>query len=243
MDAKEHYAAHLASFYSWMVGDFEAARSLLSAYFQTHGVYPHGSGLALDLGAGTGLQTVALAHAGFHVLAIDFDAHLLHELRARTLGLPVTAFEQDLQHFEQLLTNEAPELIVCMGDTLTHLPTTDTLAALLVACQRASAQGGKLVLSFRPLAQELHDTQRFIPVRSDINRIHTCVLEYFPTTVRVTDLLHERTTAGEWSQIASSYHKLRLSVADVVTLLEQAQWHVINQETQRGMVYLLAQRN
>lgn len=242
MDAKEHYAAHLASFYSWMVGDFETTRQAMSAYFQAQGIAPQGSGLALDLGAGTGLQTVALAHAGFHVLAVDFDAHLLTELRARTLNLPVTAFEQDVQHFEHLLTGEAPELIVCMGDTLTHLPTFDALATLLVACQRTSAQGGKLVVSFRPLAQEMHDTQRFIPVRSDANRIHTCVLEYFPTLVRVTDLLHERTATGKWHQTASSYHKLRLSAADVVALLEQAQWHVLTQETHRGLVYLLAQR-
>lgn len=243
MDAKEHYAAHLAPFYSWMVGDFESARGLVSAYFRAHDVHPQGSGLALDLGAGTGLQTVALAHAGFRVLAVDFDAHLLSELRERARGWPVTAFEQDLQHFEHLLTGEAPELITCMGDTLTHLPTADALTALLVTCQQASAPGGKLVLSFRPLAQALHDTQRFIPVRSDENRIHTCVLEYFPTTVRVTDLLHERTAAGEWRQTASSYHKLRLSAADVVALLERAQWRVLSQETHRGLVHLLAQRN
>lgn len=243
MDAKEHYAAHLAPVYSWLVGDFEAARNLISAYFQGQGVQPQGSRLALDLGAGTGLQTVALAHAGFHVLAVDFNALLLRELRAHAREWPVTAHEHDLRHFRQLLTGEAPELIVCMGDTLTHLPTPADLAALLVDCQQASAPGGKLVLSFRPLDQELLDTQRFLPVRSDANRIHTCVLEYFATVVRVTDLLHEQTPTGDWHQTASSYHKLRLSVADVVALLEQAQWHVLSQKTQQGLVYLLAQRS
>lgn len=174
---------------------------------------------------------------------MDFNAYLLQELCERTHDWPVTAHEQDLRHFRQLLDGEAPELIVCMGDTLTHLPTPADLAALLVDCQQASAPGGKLVLSFRPLDQELRDTQRFLPVRSDANRIHTCVLEYSATVVRVTDLLHERTPTGDWHQTASSYYKLRLSVADVVALLEQAQWQVLSQETQRGLVYLLAQRS
>ena len=242
MEVKAHYDTHLAAFYSWMVGDFAVAQGLMRTYFAAHDVRPRDSGLALDLGAGTGLQTLALIQLGFHVLAVDFNAPLLAELRQRAQGLPVTAHEGDLLDFRRHLSTEAPELIVCMGDTLTHLPSVEAVAALLADCYHASVPGGRLVLSFRPLEQELHDTHRFIPVRSDADRIHTCLLEYFPTVVRVTDLLHERTVSGEWTQKASSYHKLRLSEAEVVELLAQAQWRVTSQETQRGLTYLLAER-
>ena len=242
MDAKAHYDTHLAAFYSWMVGDFDRARGAMTTYFEAQGVRPHhhGNGLAVDLGAGTGVQTVALARLGFRVQAVDFNAHLLAELRERAQGLPVKTCEGNLLDFRQQLQGEAPEVMVCMGDTLTHLSSGEEVAALLTDCYQASGPESRLLLSFRPLTQELHDTQRFLPVRHDANRIHTCFLEYFPDKVRVTDLLHERTPGGVWTQKASSYYKLRLSVARVVQLLEQARWQVTSQQLQQGMAYLAA---
>ncbi|WP_375418365.1 class I SAM-dependent methyltransferase [uncultured Hymenobacter sp.] len=243
MDAKLHYDNHLAAFYSWMVGDFDVVQGHMTAYFQAHQLRPRSNGLALDLGAGTGLQTIALARLGFRVLALDFNAHLLQELRERAPELPVTTCEDDLLNFRRYLAGEAPELVVCMGDTLPHLSSIEVVESLFHDCYQASAPGGRLVLSFRALTQELLDTQRFLPVRSDANRIHTCFLEYFPTVVRVTDLLHERAASGEWTQKVSSYHKLQLDVNEVVRLLTQAQWQVISQETHQGMTYLFAERH
>lgn len=243
MDARTHYDNHLAAFYSWMIGDFDETQNQMGAYFEAHDVRPKGNGLAVDLGAGTGLQTVSLAKLGFRVSAVDFNAHLLTELRERAHGMLVTAYEGDIRTFWQQLTNEAPELIVCMGDTLTHLASVEEVAALLMDCYQASLPGSRLVLSFRPLVQELQDTRRFLPVRSDTNRIHTCFLEYFPTTVRVTDLLHERSRGGEWTQKASSYNKLRLGTEELLELLARACWQVTSQEVQRGMVYILAARH
>ena len=240
MTTKAHYDTHLAAFYSWMVGDFDTAQAQAADYFKRQKLYPRSTGLALDLGAGTGVQSVALARLGFRVHAVDFSPALLSELRAHALGLPVAAHEGDLRHFEQYLRGELPELLVCMGDTLTHLSSLEDVAALLAAGYRASAPAGRLVLAFRPLVQELEDTQRFLPVRSDANRIHTCLLEYFPERVRVTDLLHERGVDGNWHQKVSSYYKLRLAVTQVAELLAAAGWQLVRQDEQRGLVHLLA---
>jgi len=70
--------------------------------------------------------------------------------------------------------------------------------------------------------------------------IHTCFLEYFSDKVRVTDLLHERENNDTWTQKASSYYKLRLSLKSVIGLLKQAGWQVTSLEVKRGMVYLIA---
>ena len=242
MDAKKHYDAHLAAFYSWMIGDFDTAQRLVTDYFKKHKVRPRYNGFAIDLGAGTGIQSVALAQLGFRVQAVDFSAYLLSELRERAWNLPVEVYEGDLLDFRQYLKGESPELIVCMGDTLTHLNSIEEVAALLVNCYQAILPGGFLILSFRPLVQKLKDTQRFLPVRSDANRIHTCFLEYFSDKVRVTDLLHERENNGVWSQKASSYYKLRLALEDVIKLLKQASWQITGQEIRQGMIYLIAVR-
>jgi len=53
---------------------------------------------------------------------------------------------------------------------------------------------------------ELINTQRFIPVKSDDNKILNCILEYDNDKVKVTDLLHEKTPKG-WKQKESSYFK------------------------------------
>ncbi len=240
MQAKTHYDSHLAAFYSWMLGDFDAGKARMRAYFNQHHIKPHSTRLAVDLGAGTGLQTLALAELGFRVAAVDFSEALLAELRQRADGFSVTTHQADLLTFIELLGTESPELIVCMGDTLPHLDSIADVTTLLENCRTVSLATTQLVLSYRPLLSELHDTQRFIPVRADHQRIHTCVLDYFPEWVRVTDLIHERDEAGNWQQKVSAYNKLRLSEALVTNLLQQTGWQLISQHYQQGMVYQLA---
>lgn len=87
---------------------------------------------------------------------------------------------------------------------------------------------------------ELRDTQRFIPVRADEQRIHTCVLDYLPDQVRVTDLVYERDGMGNWVQKVSAYDKLRLGEALVADQLAQTGWQLRHQANMQGMVYQLA---
>ncbi|MCE9580870.1 MAG: hypothetical protein K8W52_47590 [Deltaproteobacteria bacterium] len=61
-------------------------------------------------------------------------------------------------------------------------------------------------------------TSRFIPVRSDADRILTCCLDYADDHVRVTDLVHER-RGDTWTMRASEYAKLRLAPAVVAAEL------------------------
>src|SRR5690606_8412084 len=79
-------------------------------------------GLAVDLGAGFGMHTLPLAKAGHEVIAVDTSDLLLEELATRAQGLRVRAVVGDLMSFPQHLpTGRRADLILCMGDTLTHL--------------------------------------------------------------------------------------------------------------------------
>jgi SAM-dependent methyltransferase len=53
----------------------------------------------LDVGAGTGRVTLALAASGHHLTALDRDPELLAELRRRAEGLPVTTALADARSF------------------------------------------------------------------------------------------------------------------------------------------------
>lgn len=116
----DHYETHLAPVYVWMAGGVEHALSLGS-----NDVAPFldPPGLAVDLGAGFGMHSIPLARAGHQVLAVDTSRLLLAELRKHGEGLDVTAIEADLLDFAAHLRRPA-DLILCMGDTLTHLQST-----------------------------------------------------------------------------------------------------------------------
>ena len=119
MDAKKHYEHHLAEFYEWMVGDFDARQQEQQAYFEDNAIFPKSNHIAIDLGAGHGLQSVSLAKLGFEVKAIDFNILLLNSLQKRKGNLHIDLIESDLIDFRDKVKES--ELIVCMGDTISHL--------------------------------------------------------------------------------------------------------------------------
>ena len=80
---KEHYDRHLGSIYTWMLGDFEAARGRCRELLTKLDLEPAASGWAVDLGCGSGVQALALADLGFQVLAVDGCAALVEELTER----------------------------------------------------------------------------------------------------------------------------------------------------------------
>ena len=97
---REHYDQVLSDVYSWMHGGFEAAIERNIEFINKHQLVPRGSGVAVDLGAGCGFQSIPLAQAGYFVVAIDMDAKLLSELTSHCGELPITSIQDDLINFD-----------------------------------------------------------------------------------------------------------------------------------------------
>ncbi len=237
-DVAEHYQRLLADCYSWMFGAFEPRAEHERAFLEQHRLRaPAAGALAVDLGAGSGHQSVALARLGWRVRAIDTSAKLLDELRGRAAGLDVVGIEDDLRHFERHLDGPAG-VIVCMGDTLAHLPSVESVRRIFGDARTALAPGGALVLTYRDLSRALDETDRFIPVRADHDQILTCFLEYLPEVVRVHDLLYRRTADG-WRLEKSWYPKLRLAQSDVERWLAELGFTLAHTATTRGLVEIV----
>ena len=240
MTAKDHYDKHLAHFYSWMLGDFTEKQEMQLDFFKRNNINPGSSNVAIDLGAGNGLQSISLAKLGFTVIAVDFNKQLLDELNSRKQVLPVEIVCDDVMDFINAY-DQVASVIVCMGDTITHLESLNRVEQLLEKISDHLEPDGKVVISFRELITELKGEERFIPVRSDETRILTCFLEYFPTHVMVHDILH-KWQSTKWIQKVSCYPKLRLSEAFVTNALERRNIRILSAERISGMLYLVGQK-
>ena len=235
----DHYDHHLGRVYSWMIGDIEAGLARSAAELDAIGLPARRPGTALDLGAGIGLHALPLAQRGFSVTAIDSCQQLLDQLRSRSGSLPIATVTADIVDFPGLVQRPV-DLILCMGDTLTHLPDVAAVELLLANAARSLAEGGIFVCTFRDyVTSPLQAERRFIPVRSDDKRILTCFLEYFDDRVVVHDVLHQWED-GAWRQTVSSYLKLRLSPDWVASQLITQGLEVRQSAGPSGMVCVAA---
>jgi hypothetical protein len=116
----------------------------------------------------------------------------------------------------------AVDVVVCMRETLLHLPDHHAVEALFQCAAAALAAEGTLVLSYRDLTGALEGIDRFF--RSAPMRTASCCVRSIttkPRTVTVTDVVYTRAGEG-WDLNKSSYRKLRIGPDEVVGRLEAA---------------------
>nr|PZN53172.1 MAG: hypothetical protein DIU61_09975 [Bacteroidota bacterium] len=116
----------------------------------------------------------------------------------------------------------------------------DKLNELIAGSYSALVQGGKLYLSFRDYSRELEGVDRFIPVKQDETRIFTCFLEFFESTVGVTDILLHKVD-GKWEHKISSYFKLRTTVDMVENAIRSVGFNIVYRQL-GGMNVLVGQK-
>jgi 2-polyprenyl-3-methyl-5-hydroxy-6-metoxy-1,4-benzoquinol methylase len=241
MTVKEHYDNHLGNFYSWMIGDLISKQTEFQNFLVEQNLLPQSSKIVIDLGAGNGIQTVPLAKNGYSVKAIDFNTQLLEELTENTTGLSVEIINADIRNFKNF-TVQNPELIICCGDTIAHLDSEQEILKFITTISKTLSEGGKFLLSFRDYSVELTGENRFIPVKSDESRILTCILDYQPEYVIVTDLLHEK-IGNSWKQKVSSYKKVRVTTEMIVKMIERANMTVQLNQVINRMTTIIARKN
>jgi SAM-dependent methyltransferase len=228
----DHYEQLLADHYTWMFGaGFDDLVQEQRAVLEGAGVQPAGpDSVALDLGCGSGFQSVALAQMGYAtVLAIDTSEKLLGELATHSLPYPaIRGVRADLAgELAGIVDNGAVHTAVCMGDTLTHLPDHASVRVLFDVVHDMLRPAVHLVLTFRDLSVTLDGLDRFLPVFGDANTVMLCFVESAGTdAVRVHDLVHRRNPDDTWTLHKSSYLKLRLAPAWVADQLRAAGFEV-----------------
>lgn len=237
-NSKSHYEHVLSSVYSWTHGGFSVGLQRNTGFFKSIGISPQKSKVAVDLGAGSGFQSIPLARLGYTVTAIDLDRNLLSELRENSDELSIKTVEGDLLQFKDHVTEDV-ELAVCMTDTILHLESLEDVRQLIANVFSALEKGGKFVITHRDLTHELTDLDRFIPVRSDAATVFTCFLEYEPDTVKVHDLVY-RKVGDDWELAKSFYRKLRISERWITEELTKVGFTSVDSNNGKGSITIVA---
>ena len=157
VSVEEHYENLLADVYTWLMGGFDNAKEKNSGFFRSKNIKPLSSKVAIDLGAGSGFQSIPLAELGYSVLSIDLSQKLLSELKNNSRNLSITTINDDILNFPQYIKCKC-ELVVCMTDTITHLKSKEDASAIFQKAFDSLENNGKLILTFRDLSEELLDT-------------------------------------------------------------------------------------
>ncbi len=239
MSVEDHYEKLLASHYTWMRGDYDLQVREYQFLFEQMGILPRSRGKGLDLGSGSGFQSLALAHLGFEVLAVDTSETLLRELHDRTGERVIRPLLGDMRDPGTYATEGPFEVAVCMGDTLSHLRSYGEVETLLGDVLGALERGGALVLEFRDATRELEGVARAIPLRMDDERIMATFLEYEADRINVHDMVFVRGADG-WTMHKSAYAKLRLGEEKILNLLERTGFQLVSSEEDRGFVTVVA---
>jgi SAM-dependent methyltransferase len=236
-----HYNTMLAGSYTWISGGWEAQVQKNQKFFSFHAVTPRDNRVAIDLGAGCGFQSVPLARLRFSVTAVDFCVTLLEELRSQAGALPIVTVHSDILHYPSW-AGRHPALIVCMGDTLTHLPGIPEVQDLVRQCFSELDPGGMLVLAFRDYSRKPDGTEVVIPVERGEDRIFLCKLEYHPDTLTVQDILYSR-KRGVWERTTGKYEKIRIAPEIIIRMLNDAGFSIEYSSVENGIITVIARND
>lgn len=237
-DVASHYQNLLSQHYSWSLGHFSDVLERTRELFSEMELVPSENGVALDLGCGPGTQAIPLAELGFRVKALDTSEALLEELNHHKGGHLIETVCADMRSFAKHL-DVVPELITCMGDTLTLLDDLDDVALFLFAMYKHLNSGGRLALSFRDQTEALKGGDAVFMVRSERDRIFSCALDYEEDHLLVTDLVHVFDNQS-WRLEKSTYRKCRLRGEWMLEQLEECGFQIDFWHSSNGLISVLA---
>jgi SAM-dependent methyltransferase len=164
----------------------------------------HG-GPVLDVGAGTGRVTLALARAGIEVIALDIDPRLLDALAHRAKGLPVQMLVADAR---ALPPGPPVSLVVVPMQTLQLLGGAEGRAAFLLAARKRLAPGG-LVAAALADPVDCFDDEHPVPPPPETREIGGVI--YSTQLLAVTqegELRRRRVIAGEARDVVTKLDRV-----------------------------------
>ena len=182
----------------------------------------HGSPI-LDVGAGTGRVTLALARAGHAVTALDRDPQLLEALKHRAAGLPVRTALADARAFT---VPDRFGLVLVPMQTVQLLGGHEERMRFLRCARAALAPGGRLAIAIAEALEPFDTSDGFPALLPDVTEVDGTVYSSLPLAVRQIDggfvLERRRETVTPDGVHHAEPNAIRLAAVDADTLEAEA---------------------
>jgi len=142
----------VTEFYDWLAPEYDRMTSFEKRFVHEKPFFRllverHGIKTAIDAGSGTGFHSLLLAQLGVEVTAVDVSPEMLHvvETHARELNLHVALLESSF-HELPLALHSAFDAVFCLGNSLAHLLSKESLRESLLSFATVLHPGGILFL-------------------------------------------------------------------------------------------------
>jgi glycine/sarcosine N-methyltransferase len=126
-----------------------------------------GARRVLDVACGTGWHTISLSQRGYEVVGADISTRMIEHARenAAREGAPVRFVQAG---FGQLAgqVDKGFDGLICMGNSLPHVPDAEALRETLVDFAAVLRAGGVLITQQRNFDQVWSEHQRFMPLQT-----------------------------------------------------------------------------
>jgi glycine/sarcosine N-methyltransferase len=134
------------SFYQDLTNYYDRIFPLNSVALSFISQYVHEGDSVLDMGAGTGNMAIALAEKGLQVTASEPEETMAASIQTKSAekGLSLSV---ETRSMEQIGEFEGSfKAIICIGNTLPHLPNEDAVMNFLRQCSMKLKQDGVLII-------------------------------------------------------------------------------------------------
>lgn len=100
----------------------------------------------LDIGCATGELAYSLAEKGFITTGIDLDKTMIRFANESKKHPNLNFYDMDMTKIQDFFESESFDSILCLGNTLVHLPSISEILKMLKEIRRLLKPGGKVLI-------------------------------------------------------------------------------------------------
>lgn len=182
----------------------------------------------LDLACGTGTMTEEMAKRGYDMIGVDYSAGMLGQAMEKkiALGLPIQYVQQDMRELELYGT---VDVVICMLDSLNHLPNFSDVKKVFRRIANAIEPGGLFLFDMNTLYkhQELLGHQVYIYETDGVYCVWENALREDGCTVDITLELFQRCKDGHYCRQEETMTERAYAPEQVADALREVGFSVI----------------